>query len=69
MQLEMRAVYTKAYYQLEVRERVVPDPGPGEVQLQITACSICTMPKFGSQRSGHYRLSARLQEANQLNQT
>lgn len=41
MQQPTRAVYTKKYFQFDIRERVVPDPGPGEVQLQIAACSIC----------------------------
>ncbi len=41
MQYKTRAAYVKTYYQFQLRERVVPEPGPGEVQLQIAACSIC----------------------------
>jgi threonine dehydrogenase-like Zn-dependent dehydrogenase len=41
MQYPTRAAYTKTYYQFQLRDRVVPEPGPGEVQLQIAACSIC----------------------------
>lgn len=41
MQLQTRAAYTKTYYKFQLRDRVVPEPGPGEVQLQIAACSIC----------------------------
>jgi L-iditol 2-dehydrogenase len=41
MQYATRAAYTKTYYQFQLRNRIVPEPGPGEVQLQIAACSIC----------------------------
>lgn len=41
MEYSTRAAYTKVYYQFEIRERVVPEPGPGEVQLEIAACSVC----------------------------
>jgi threonine dehydrogenase-like Zn-dependent dehydrogenase len=41
MTLTTRAAYVKKYYRFSIRERTVPDPGPGEVQLQIAACSIC----------------------------
>ena len=41
MQYKTRAAYVKTYYQFQLRDRVVPEPGPGEVQLQIAACSIC----------------------------
>jgi L-iditol 2-dehydrogenase len=41
MPVATRAAYTRTYYQFDLRERAVPDPGPGEVQLQIAACSIC----------------------------
>jgi L-iditol 2-dehydrogenase len=41
MRVETRAAYVKTYYQFQLRDRIVPDPGPGEVQLQIAACSIC----------------------------
>lgn len=41
MSLMTRAAYVKTHYRFEMRERAVPDPGPGEVQLQIAACSIC----------------------------
>jgi len=41
MTLTTRAAYTKKSFRFQIREREVPDPGPGEVQLQIAACSIC----------------------------
>lgn len=41
MSLVTRAAYVKTHYRFELRERSVPDPAPGEVQLQIAACSIC----------------------------
>src|SRR3954463_10304910 len=41
MQYETRAAYVKTYYQFQLRDRVVPEPRRGEVQLRIAACSIC----------------------------
>jgi len=41
MLLTTRSAYTKSYYKFDLRERAVPAPAPGEVQLQIAACSIC----------------------------
>jgi L-iditol 2-dehydrogenase len=41
MEYGTRAAYTKVYYQFNLRDRVVPEPGPGEVQIEIAACSIC----------------------------
>ncbi len=41
MPISTRAAYVKTHYRFDLRERTVPDPGPGEVQLQIAACSIC----------------------------
>ena len=41
MSIATRAAYVKSYYRFDLRERTVPDPGPGEVQVQIAACSIC----------------------------
>ncbi|HRW47335.1 MAG TPA: alcohol dehydrogenase catalytic domain-containing protein, partial [Caldilinea sp.] len=41
MPIATRAAYVKTHYRFDLRERIVPDPGPGEVQLQIAACSIC----------------------------
>ena len=36
MQYKTRAAYVKTYYQFQLRERVVPEPGLGEVQLPVS---------------------------------
>ncbi len=37
----MRSLWGKAPFQFEVRDVPMPEPGPGEVVVQVTACGIC----------------------------
>lgn len=37
----MRSLWGKAPFQFELREVPRPEPGPGEVVVQVTACGIC----------------------------
>lgn len=37
----MRAVYVKAPYQFEIRELDMPEPGRGEVLIDVRACAVC----------------------------
>lgn len=37
----MRSLWGKAPFQFELRELPVPEPGQGEVVVQVTACGIC----------------------------
>lgn len=37
----MRVVYVKAPYQFEIREVAMPEPGPGEVLIDVRACAVC----------------------------
>ena len=36
-----KAVYVKAPFQFDVRQVDLPDPGPDEALVRITACSVC----------------------------
>jgi L-iditol 2-dehydrogenase len=37
----MRSLWGKAPFQFELRELPTPEPGPGEVVVQVAACGIC----------------------------
>ena len=37
----MRSLWGKAPFQFEVRDVPMPEPGPGEVVVRVTACGIC----------------------------
>jgi L-iditol 2-dehydrogenase len=37
----MRSLWGKAPFQFQLRELPTPEPGPGEVVVQVTACGIC----------------------------
>jgi len=37
----MRSLWGKAPFQFELREIPIPEPGPGEVLVKVTACGIC----------------------------
>jgi L-iditol 2-dehydrogenase len=37
----MRSLWGKASFQLQLRELPTPEPGPGEVVVQVAACGIC----------------------------
>lgn len=37
----MRVVYVKAPYQFEIREVAMPEPGQGEVLIDVRACAVC----------------------------
>ncbi len=37
----MRSLWGKASFQFQLRELPTPEPGPGEVVVQVTACGIC----------------------------
>jgi L-iditol 2-dehydrogenase len=37
----MRSLWGKASFQFQLRELPMPEPGPGEVVVQVTACGIC----------------------------
>lgn len=37
----MRVVYVKAPYQFEIRETEIPEPGRGEVLIDVRACAVC----------------------------
>jgi len=37
----MRVVYVKAPYQFEIREVPMPEPGAGEVLIDVRACAVC----------------------------
>ncbi len=37
----MRSLWGRAPFQFELRELPMPEPGPGEVMVKVTACGIC----------------------------
>jgi L-iditol 2-dehydrogenase len=37
----MRSIWGKASFQFQLRELPTPEPGPGEVVVQVAACGIC----------------------------
>ena len=37
----MKVAYVKAPFQFEVREQAVPEPGAGQVLIDVRACAVC----------------------------
>jgi threonine dehydrogenase-like Zn-dependent dehydrogenase len=52
-----RSAFVKSPWQFEIRENPVPEPGPGEILLDIAACGICgTDIHFADRAAPEWRL-------------